>query len=75
MAQATAPILDSTIASVFVVQRRVRCQGKPGRPMLRASISHFDPFRKWKTICSLANFCRAVRAKQWLLGRGLSSAP
>jgi hypothetical protein len=39
----------------------------------RGARSVFAPFWKWKTICSLADFCRAVRAKQRQLGRGALS--
>jgi hypothetical protein len=43
MAQATAPILDSTEAAVRRVQNYVRFLGYSGREMLAVRLSQFDP--------------------------------
>ena len=43
MAQATAPILDSTKCEVPTASSNVRYQGQPGRHLLAMSSSQFDP--------------------------------
>jgi len=45
MAQATAPILDSTKCEVRTALSNVRVRGQSGRHLLGLSISHFDPQR------------------------------
>ena len=47
MAQATAPILDSTEPDMPQQSLYLRCRGQSERHLLAASISHFDPMRTW----------------------------
>ena len=45
MAQATAPILDSTKCELPTASRNVWCWRQSGKHLLALSISHFDPLR------------------------------
>jgi hypothetical protein len=49
MAQATAPILDSTKADIAERPINVRNWGKSGQHMLDVSFSAFDPSETWPT--------------------------
>ena len=52
MAQATAPILDSTETVMAVQSPHVCCREQSGKHLLGMSISHFDPLRT----CGLMRF-------------------
>src|SRR5258706_8743609 len=45
MAQATAPILDSTSTDMLLQSSHVCCWGQSGPHLLEGSISPFDPYR------------------------------
>src|SRR6267143_3657616 len=47
MAQATAPILDSTETDMATAMRDVRSRGQSGKHLLAARISPFDPKQSW----------------------------